>query len=87
MLSRMRPEDPGKRSLDPSRMQRCSSLLRSPFGLLLAALIVPGGLFVLAWLIYRQLARRRHVPVLTSPAPQHGAPAGDARGATAERKH
>lgn len=69
MLSRMRPEDPGKRALDPGRLQRCASLLHSPFGLLLAALVVPGGLFFLAWLIYRRLVRRRHAPVLTSSAP------------------
>ena len=83
----MRPDDPGKNSLETSRMQRWSSFLRSPFGLTVAVLLVPGGLFVLAWLIYRRLAGTRCAPVLTSPAPQHGPPAGDACGATAERKH
>ena len=87
--------------LDPGRPW-WSSLVRSPLAVLLVALLLPGGLLALVWLVYRRLAHRKThaadngsrgtpqtppAPVLTSPAPQHGPPAGDACGATAERKH
>jgi hypothetical protein len=76
-----------------------SSLIDIPLAMLLAAPLLPGGLLVLAWMFYCQVARRKRrisvsgatpaptVCVLPSPAPQHGTPAGDARGATVERKH
>ena len=83
---------------DPD-MRWWSSLISSPCGMVLAALLLPGGLLVLAWMLYCRLAHRKRripvsqrgatpvSPVLTSPAPQHGPPAGDACGATAERPH
>jgi hypothetical protein len=64
-------------------MRRWSAVIRSPLGVLLAALLLPGGLVVLAWILYRRLTRKRCISVgqhsatpvscvLTSPAPQHG---------------
>ena len=61
-------------------MRRWSAVIRSPLGVLLAALLLPGGLVVLAWILYRRLARKRCISVgqhgatpvscvLTSPAP------------------
>ena len=84
-----------RRILDDLRMRRWSFVFNGPFGMLLAALLLPGGLLVLAWMLCSRLRRCIAVHrgavsaarVLTSSAPQHGPPAGDARGATAERKH
>src|SRR5688572_669614 len=106
MLVGMRSQTAARSPSDSSRCRADTWHLAFPissrsFAMLFAALLLPGGLLVLAWMLYCSFARRkrrsqiRHRSatlvstgsVLTSSAPQHGPPAGGARGATAERAH
>jgi hypothetical protein len=61
MLAGMRPENPAHVSPGPGcslkeRWRRAFPISR-PFGILLAALLLPGGLLLLAWALYRRFTR------------------------------
>lgn len=69
MLAGMRSEDSAHGSSGPGRslIQRWWQAfpVRRPFGILLAALLLPGGLLLLAWMLYRR--RTRADAVASSP--------------------
>jgi hypothetical protein len=59
MLAGMRSENPAHGSSGHSLIERWRRAfpVSGPFGILLAALLLPGGLLLLAWMLYRRLTR------------------------------
>jgi hypothetical protein len=62
MLAGMKSENAAHLPSDSSHgradnWRRTLRITRRPFGILLAALLLPGGLLLLAWVLYRRFVR------------------------------